>query len=253
MHPALLALHRDLPQQGPGSDAATARALSCVPPLGPEARILDVGCGPGRQTLVLARETPAAIEAVDVAPEFLATLRARAERAGLAARIRTHVMDMGALDFPDGRFALVWSEGAIYHLGFERGLRAWRRLLAPGGHLAATELSWLGAARPPEAEAFWAEAYPGMAGVEENAAAAGRAGYAVVETFALPETAWWEGYYTPLRERLAALRERLAALGERHAGDAAVLAALAATAREIDLFERHADAYGYVFYVLRRA
>lgn len=246
MHPVLRALHRGLPQQGPGSDAATARALACVPALGPGARILDVGCGSGRQALALARGSAASIDAVDLSGELLAELASRAERAGLAGRIRTHRMDMAALDFPDGHFALVWSEGAIYQLGFERGLRAWRRLLGPGGHLAATELSWLGAERPPEAEAFWAEAYPGMAGVEENLAAAGRAGYALVEHFALPETAWWEGYYTPLRERLAALRAR-------HAGDAAGLAALAATAREIDLFERHAGAYGYVFYVVRRA
>ncbi|NRA02079.1 MAG: hypothetical protein HRU00_05690 [Myxococcales bacterium] len=50
-------LHQGLPKQGPGSDASTRRALALVPELPSAPRILDLGCGPGRQTLVLARET----------------------------------------------------------------------------------------------------------------------------------------------------------------------------------------------------
>ncbi|MBW1885693.1 MAG: hypothetical protein JRJ58_19320, partial [Deltaproteobacteria bacterium] len=50
-------LHMGLHQQGPGSDDETSRALRMLPPLGPDARILDAGCGRGRQTLVLARDS----------------------------------------------------------------------------------------------------------------------------------------------------------------------------------------------------
>ena len=54
--------------------------------------VIDLGCGPGFFTLPLARmagETGSVI-AVDLQPEMLEQLRQRAERAGLAARIRLH-------------------------------------------------------------------------------------------------------------------------------------------------------------------
>ena len=46
---------RALPQQGPGSDASTLRALRMLGELPDAPRVLDLGCGPGRQTLALAR------------------------------------------------------------------------------------------------------------------------------------------------------------------------------------------------------
>src|SRR5262249_11799155 len=58
---------------------------------------------------------------------------------------------MSALDFPDASFDLIWSEGAIYVMGFAEGLRAWKRLLKPHGAIAVTELSWLGPDIPEEA------------------------------------------------------------------------------------------------------
>ena len=58
----------------------------------------------------------------------------------------------------------------------------------------------------------------------------------------LPFSAWWEEYYTPLLERV----ERL-----RPTADLALAAVLDETEREIDLFRRHGDSYGYVFYLLR--
>jgi serine/threonine-protein kinase HipA len=115
-------------------------------------------------------------------------------------------------------------------------------LLAPGGLIALTECSWLGAGRPAEAAAFWREAYPAMAGVADNVARAERAGCAVLDTFALPASAWWDDYYTPLTLRLAGLE-----------GDPAYAPLIAATRREIDLYRRHHAAYGYVFYLMRVA
>jgi hypothetical protein len=43
--------HRDLPREGPGTDECTQEALRLLPPLPPQPRVLDLGCGPGAQTL----------------------------------------------------------------------------------------------------------------------------------------------------------------------------------------------------------
>jgi SAM-dependent methyltransferase len=197
------ALHRDLPQQGPGSDASTLRALSLVPRLPGSPEILDLGCGPGRQTLALARATGGRVTAVDTAPGFLAELARRASEAGLAGRIVPRRESIDALTLPDACFDLVWAEGALYTVGFETALRAVRRLLRPRGALAATELCWLTEAPPAAARDFWGAAYPEMARREDRRRSLATAGYAPVADFALPASDWWRA---SLRVRLRLLR-----------------------------------------------
>ena len=142
-------LFSGLPRQGPGDADSTLRALALVPGVGPRTRVLDVGCGTGLHTRVLAQGSPARIVAVDNHPPFVEELNRQARALGLAERLEAHVGDMRQLDFAPGSFDLVWSEGAIYVIGFEAGLREWRPLLAPGGHLAVTEVCWMRPDPPP--------------------------------------------------------------------------------------------------------
>jgi len=72
------ALFSGLPRCGPGSDASTRRAFSLLPPLPPNPKILDVGCGPGMQTLELARLAGGTVTAVDNHAPYLEELRRRA-------------------------------------------------------------------------------------------------------------------------------------------------------------------------------
>ncbi|HYH96857.1 class I SAM-dependent methyltransferase [Hyalangium sp.] len=241
---AFFRLFRGLPREGPGSDDSTREALRRLPPLPAAPRVLDLGCGPGKQTLVLARELGAPITAVDRHAPFLAELEAEAERRGLRHLVRTRCADFGQLEDAPGSYDLLWSEGAIYILGWAEGLKRWRPLLASGGLLAATEASWLTTTPPEELAAFWREAYPSMGTVASNTAAARAAGYQVLDTFTLPASAWWDEYYSPLRERVHAMRAEAAT-------DPALAEALAPATREIELYERHGDSYGYVFYLLR--
>ena len=139
-------LFRGLPRQGPGSTASTLRALRLVPGVGPRTRVLDIGCGTGAQTLVLAHGSRSRIVAVDNHPPFVDALNREARRLGITERLEARVADMRSLDFADGSFDLIWCEGAIYNVGVEAGLRDWRRLLRPEGHVALTEVCW----RKPE-------------------------------------------------------------------------------------------------------
>lgn len=232
-------IHRDLPREGPGLDRCTERALAALGP--PGRRLLDVGCGPGKQTLAAARAWPdAELDAVDLYPQFLEQLRASAEAAGLAHRIRTHVADMRALPFAEGTFDAVLCEGAAYIMGVEAALRAWVPLLRPGGGVALTDAVWLGPSNA-ELDAFWTE-YPQMTDVEGLCARVRAAGLELLDCFVLPPEAWWRDYYTPLEARLDALEAT-------HAGDPE----LAAHRTEIDLYRRYPDRYGYAFAVGRLA
>src|SRR5262245_34626905 len=116
---------RGLPRQGVGSDDETARALAMCTGLAPTPDILDIGCGPGRQTLVLARATGGHVTAVDLHADFLDELRDGAADADLSDRITPIQADMGDLPFEPATFDLIWSEGAAYAMGVAAALVAW--------------------------------------------------------------------------------------------------------------------------------
>ena len=238
-----LEVQRGLPRQGPGCRDGTLRALALCRDLPDRPSVLDVGCGPGLQTLVLAEALGTSIAALDLFPAYLAQLRSSAEAAGRDVHVVAG--DMAALPFMPASVDLLWSEGAAYIMGIEAALSAWRPLLGPGGFVALSELVWLEPDPPPEAAAFFAEEYPAMTDVEANAAALTRCGYELLGHFTLPDAAWWDDYYRPLEAKLPALRETFA-------GDAEALEIVETTAREIDLRRRHGASYGYQFYVGRR-
>ncbi len=233
-----------LPQQGPGSEEATLRALEAVGELPERPRILDVGSGTGHPTLILARRCGGTVVAVDIDPESLAEVKRRASQANLQQHVETQVASMTELEFPEESFDLIWSEGAIYNMGFEKGLRDWRRFLRPGGCIAVSELSWLTDDPPRVVREFWQDEYPGMASREENVRAVERSGYQPVDSFALPASVWRE-FYRPLKERVAGLRDKYVSVEDAQE-------TLDSMQREIDVFGASEGSYSYVFYVARR-
>ena len=237
-------LFSGLPRQGPGTAASTRRALGLVPGVGPRTRVLDVGCGTGAQTLVLALGSPARIVAVDNHPPYIDVLSREAHRLGVADRLEARVADMRRLDFPDRSFDLIWCEGAIYNVGVEAGLRDWRRLLRRDGHVALTEVCWRKPEPPAECAAFWEREYPAIRDTDALLEAVEACGYRTVGHFPLPASAWWDDYYRPLQDNLTAFRKR-----HRDAPDAQDLADQCQN--EIDIWHAHSAFYGYEFLVLR--
>ncbi len=237
-------LFRDMPRQGPGSDASTLRALEAVSLPG-SPRVLDVGCGSGAQTLALARHLRGSITAVDIYQPFLDKLQQRANESELQSTVTSACQSMSDLDFPESFFDLIWSEGAIYIIGFKEGLTRWRRSLKKGGYLVASEMTWLRDDPPAEAKDFWEEAYPAMGSISSNLAVAQKAGFSEVHHFVLPDSDWWDGFYNPLMERVSYFRKT-------RRDDAEAQAELDATEHEIRLFEKYAGYYNYVFYILKK-
>ncbi len=243
-----LQFHHGLLRKGPGTDAATAEAFRRVEPLLPTCpSILDVGCGGGAQTLVLAGLTPGSLVAVDSYPPFIEELRGRVATRGLAGRVTVRVGDMKALEFPPASFDLVWCEGALFILGFEEGLRTLRPLLRGSGVVVVTEATWLRPLHevPAEVRAFWAEACPAMTDVEGNLALARRAGFAPLAHFTLPEEGW-AAYVDPLERRMDQV---LAA----NPGNPDAEEAARSERREFAMFREHLGWFGYEFFLLQRS
>lgn len=241
-----LDVQRGLPRQGPGLDESTLEALALCRGLPERPTVLDIGCGPGMQTLALARALDGPTTAVDIHQEYLDILKAHAVEAGVAGRIDIRLADMSTLPFPPESFDLIWSEGATYIMGFATALADWKRLLRPGGCIGVSELVWLRPDPPAEVAAFFAAEYPAMSDVETNLRTLGACGYTSLGHIVLPDEGWWRHYYMPLEAKLPKLREK-------YRGDDEALAVIDMTAREIDMRRRFADWYGYAFFVGRKA
>jgi SAM-dependent methyltransferase len=238
-------LFETLPRQGPGNDTCTARAFRMIPDLPADPEVLDIGCGAGMQTLALARLCPGArITAVDVHPPVLAALKTRAREAGVADRIRTVRASMDALPFEKDSFDLIWAEGSIFIVGFEKGLSYWREYLKEGGYMAVSDAVWFTADPSPEAKTFWAENDPSLKTEEGVAEVIAASGLELVGSFRLPAEAWWEHLYRPLEARL----DEFAA---EYAGTPGAADLVERAHGEIAVYRAHSTEYGYTFFVMR--
>lgn len=242
----LIDLHRPAERQGPGGDAETKLAIKLAGldrsrPL----KIVDIGCGTGASTILLAKELDAKITAVDFTQEFLDELQTRASDHEVASRITTLNCTMDALPFKKREFDVIWSEGAIYNMGFEAGLSAWRRFLKTGGKLIVSEITWLSATRPLELQSYWETEYPEINIASAKIGHLERQGYRPIGYFVLPAHCWLDNYYTPMQSRFAAFLEQ-------HSHSDQAKAIVNEHRNEIALFERYGDCYSYGMYVAEK-
>ncbi|MGD9131301.1 MAG: class I SAM-dependent methyltransferase [Candidatus Bathyarchaeota archaeon] len=237
-------IHSGLPREGPGDSKSTRRAYRMLKDLPKNPRILDVGCGPGMQTVELAKLSAGQIVALDFHEPFLEQLKEAIKKAGVEDRVKAVKGDMRNMKFDDGGFDVVWSEGAIFIIGFEKGLREWRRLLTPSGYVVVSELSWLKHDAPKEAKDYMTQMYPVIKTIEGNIEIIRNSGYRLVGSFVLPSKSWWDNYYTPIETKLPSLKAK-------YKDDEEALQVIAYEETEIKMFRKYSDYYGYAFYIMQ--
>jgi len=242
----LIDLHKGGLRQGPGGDAETELALNLAmvdraAPL----TVADLGCGTGASTILLARRLNAQITAVDFLQDFLDVLDQRAESAGVAEKIMPLARSMDDLPFDDEELDIIWSEGAIYNIGFEKGVAEWRRFLKSGGLLVASEITWLTDARPAELQKHWDREYPEIDVASAKIRVLEKQGFSPVGYFVLPEHCWLEEYYRPMQARFEDFLNRNGNTEE-------VREIVNAEQKEIDLYERHKAYISYGVYVAKK-
>jgi ubiquinone/menaquinone biosynthesis C-methylase UbiE len=202
----------------------TRQAFQMLPQLENPA-ILDIGCGTGVPTLELARLCNGLVIGVDINQECLDELARKAEAAGLSGRVKTLKRSLFELDFPDESFDILWAEGSIAIIGFERGLKEWRRLLKPDGFLGI---------------------HDEIGNLPQKLSVIRGCGYELLGYFILSAETWWQDYYGPLERRIRALRER-------YGQDPRALAAVAAEEREVEMVKSHPEQYASVFLVMQQS
>lgn len=232
-------------RQGPGSPEMTLKALSFIDNLTKQSRIADLGCGTGGQTMVLAQHAPGQITGIDLYPDFVNIFNRNAEQLGLQDRVKGVVGSMDNLHFEKEELDLIWSEGAIYNIGFERGINEWRKYLKTGGYIAVSESSWFTEKRPAEIHNYWMGLYPEIDTIPNKVAQIQKAGYIPVATFILPEICWIEHYFAPL------VRAQEIFL-DKYAGNKVAEEFVAFQCEEAEIYYKYKEFYGYAFYIAKK-
>jgi len=237
-------IHKDIPREGPGDNESTRKAFSMLTDLPKRVNILDIGCGPGMQTIELAKLIDGQIIALDAHEPFLKDLNSAAVKAGVSGKIETVIGTMFSLNYKEESFDLIWSEGAIFIIGFKEGLDYWKRYVKKGGYVVVSELSWISDNPPEEAVQFWHKDYPAMKSREENIKVIKDLGYKLIEDFVIPDSAWMDNYYLPIEKRVSMLKEI-------YKDDEEAQSQLEGNLLEIDMFRKYSEYYGYVFYIMQ--
>ncbi len=234
--------YSSLERQGPGSPEVTIKALTFIDNLNYESRIADIGCGTGGQTMVLAENTPGQITGIDLFPTFIDLFNFNACKLNFQDRIKGVVGSMENLPFQNEELDLIWSEGAIYNIGFERGINEWRKFLNTGGYIAVSEASWFTKERSAEIYEFWKDAYPEIDTIPNKVVQMQKAGYIPVATFILPENCWTEHFFAP---QVMAQEAFL----KKHAGNKTVEEFIESERHGTQLYYKYREYFGYVFFI----
>jgi len=189
-----------------------------------EPRILDIGCGSGIPTLELAKLSNGEILGIDIDQSLLDRLNRKIEEEGLSNRVKTRKCSLFEIDFPDESFDIIWAEGSISIIGFEKGLREWRRLLKPSGFLVV---------------------HDDIINMSNKLRNIPDCGYRLFGYFSLPEDAWWKEYYRPLEIRIKELRAK-------YKNNPEALKILEKHQNEIDMVKKNPKEYGSAFYIMQK-
>ena len=239
-------LFEALPRGGPGDDESTRRAFRNIGKLPIKPLILDIGCGPGQQTIELARITESQIIAIDNHQPFLDKLVLEADKKGVLDHIVAKNISMLEMDFEDNTFDLIWSEGALYFMGFKNGLKKCHQLLKNEGYLAVTEIVYLVNDPPATLVRYFDNEYPDIKPVKDKIDIILNTRFRVVSHFTLPESSWLNSFYLPMETELNRLNKK-------YQGNKVALDIFEEMRDEISLYRKFSECYGYEFFIMQKS
>ena len=231
---------KDLKRLAPGSDESTLKVLDLIDiNKDSEMDVLEVGCGVGADTLVLADYFKnSTIEAIDLFPHYLNVLNEEIKDRGLESRVFSYEMDMNDLDFANEEIDLLFSHASVEIMGFKKALNRWKRVIRSDGYLVCSDLCWI--KRPSKESAdFWKNNYDGIDTIENKISQIEKLGFEYVNHFVLDKSEFGS-YYSQLESNLDKLKS------DKSAKDF-----IENLKKEIRISKN--DDYSYVYFIMRKS
>ena len=201
----------------------TRKAFRTIPKVD-RPRILDIGCGSGVSTLELAKLSCGNVIGIDIDKPALEKFARRIKETGLTNRIQVINCSMFDMDFPEESFDIVWVEGSIYAIGFERGLREWKRLLKSSGFMVV---------------------HDEQGNVREKLEQISNCGYELLGYFMLSKEIWWTEYFAPLEKWIAESKTV-------YIDDPQILEELHQAQLELDMYKKYPERNSSVCFVMKK-
>lgn len=201
----------------------TRKAFRMLPRMD-KPRILDIGCGSGIPTIELAKLSEGEVTGIDIDQLDIDEFSRKIADAGFTDRVQAVCCSMFDMDFADETFDIIWTEGAIYPVGFEKGLREWRRLLKQGRFLVV---------------------HDEQGNVEEKLGQMPDCGYELLGHFLLSEDIWWNEYFVPLEKLVNETQLR-------YPNDPKIREAVHGSLAELDMFRRNPQQNKSVYFVMKK-
>lgn len=223
---------------GPNSVEDTTKAfklLTCNP-----SRILEVGCGKGNSTILLAKLSDAEVIATDNEQKALDELEDKIKQHNLNDKISTKCISMTELSFKNDKFDVVWAEASAYIMGIEKALSSWKPLLKDNGTLVFSDLVWLTDNPSKDSIAHWRSDYPDIQTIETRKSQIKKLGYELKQTFTVSEQAW-KSYYEPLQDRLNEVAPTMKNSQ-----------AVTDIQNEVNLYKSRLGEFGYQFFIAKK-
>ncbi|MBN2531574.1 MAG: methyltransferase domain-containing protein [Spirochaetales bacterium] len=201
----------------------TRQAYSRLPHMEAPA-ILDIGCGSGIPTIQLAIISKGKITAVDIDRQSLNILRDKIKVFRLSGHIKPVRHSLLTLHFKNTCFDIVWAEGSIAVIGFEKGIQEWRRFIKPGGFLVV---------------------HDEITNYREKMTCIPKFNYTLVHHFKISEHVWLNEYFNPLLQRIKELQVI-------YKNDPGAMKILDKEASETALFMKSPENLASLFYIMQK-
>lgn len=230
-------IFQGLERLGPGDKDDSLKALQALPINA--GHLLEIGCGKGVTTTLLAQNSAFNLTALDNDDYSLSCLKEKTKDRSYEHRITAVCASMTTMPFTKGKFNVLWSEGSAYIMGVRQALNTWKPFLTRDGYLVISDLVWLTDNPDEKAAEFWQHNYPDMTTSEQRVKEMEKAGYEVIDNFTQSEQSW-QNYLGPLKKKIAQVEAKEFTSN-----------ALTDLQKELEIHEHYLDQYGYHIFVLK--
>ena len=173
-------------------------------------------------TLELAKLSHGEVIGIDIDQPALDKFNRNIQDIGLASRVQALNLSLFDMDFSNASFDIIWSEGSIYAIGFESGLREWRRFLKPGYYLVI---------------------HDEQGNINEKLEQISNYHYKLLGYFLLSKETWLAEYFMPLEKLIAEYQMR-------STDNPCMLEELQQAQEELDMFHKHPERNSSIYFIM---